>query len=165
MEDLEITDLIGILNDEVGLLRRLHSILDQQQGALVTGDVDAIHHRVEDQMSVLKAIAPLEERRREALRRLGDARGGAGFPHLESLIEHAPGAQAEKMREIRSSLREILDAIGTVNRHNGMLINQSLSYIDQVLKLVAGEDGTSTVYTPDGEVKSMTGQIVVDRTI
>jgi flagella synthesis protein FlgN len=165
MEDLDITELIEILASEVDLLRTLNSHLDDEQGALTAGDVDAIHSKVEDQVSVLKRIATLEERRQEVLRRAVPSGGGSELPKLRVLIERAPREQAQELQEIRASLRETLDAIGKTNRHNGMLINQSLSYIDQVLTLIAGEDENSTVYTPDGEVKSVTGQISVDRII
>ena len=67
--------------------------------------------------------------------------------------------------DLREALREVIEAIGRVNRQNDTLIRQSLSYIDRTLKLVAGEDAASTVYTLNGEVKCPTGQIVLNRTV
>ena len=49
--------------------------------------------------------------------------------------------------------------------HNNMLISQSLSYIDRTLKMIAGEDPTSKVYTSTGELKCRTGRIAMDRKI
>jgi flagellar biosynthesis/type III secretory pathway chaperone len=113
-------------------------------------------------MAVVREIAGLEEQRWAALVRISRD-GGESTARLSRLIEEAPEIEAARLSELRASLKEVLVAIGKVNRHNGMLINQSLSYIERALKAMAGEDGSSTVYTPEGEIKSRTGRIAVDR--
>jgi flagellar biosynthesis/type III secretory pathway chaperone len=159
MREPELNELIEILSAEIGLLTSLSSIVTEEQNALVEGDVEGIRSTVEAQMSVLQDIAALEARRNRVLGDLGGPEGDAGDVKLGTLIEKVSGEKAERLREIRSALRSILEAIGTVNRNNGMLINQSLSYIDKTLKMIAGEDASSKVYTADGEVKCRTGQI------
>lgn len=162
MSEPELNELIEILTAEVDLLTRLHSILSKEQDALVTGDVDRIRRTVEEQISVLQEVAVLENRRTTVLENIGGPEGTARDGKLGTLIEQAFGEKADRLKEIRTSLRAMLEAIGTVNSNNGMLINQSLSYIDKTLKMIAGEDDTSRVYTSDGEVKCRTGQIVLN---
>jgi flagellar biosynthesis/type III secretory pathway chaperone len=165
LDELRLRELTDILDGEVELLQKLHTILSEQQAALVKGDVEAIRRNVEGEIKTLNQIGRLEERREatfEALRKTGD---DGKITRLQNLIEEVGGQDSSRLRKIRTSLQETLIAIGKVNKHNGMLINQSLSYIDRTLRMIAGEDDTSKVYTPEGEVKCRTGQIVVNRKI
>ena len=157
--------LIEILGEEVDLLRRLHSTLENEQQGLVNGDVESIQKYVESQISILSDVSRLEDERMATLRPLGPPGEESQASKLEMLIEGAPEQEAQSLQEIRASLREVLEGIGSVNKHNGMLISQSLSYIDRTLKMIAGEDSSSTVYTAEGRVTSRIGQIAVDRKI
>jgi flagellar biosynthesis/type III secretory pathway chaperone len=120
---------------------------------------------VESQILILSDVSRLEDERLAALTPLGLPGEESQGTRLETLIKEAPEREAQGLREVGASLRAVLEAIGSVNNHNGMLINQSLSYIDRTLKMIAGEDSSSTVYTSEGRVKSRTGQIAVDRKI
>jgi flagellar biosynthesis/type III secretory pathway chaperone len=161
MKQSALEEMIDVLTREVDLLSRLHSVLSDQQAALVEGDVEAIRRTVEAQMDVLKYVAALEERRQSAIRALRESPDGEAV-RLEAVISDAPESQAARLREIRASLREILEGIGDVNKHNNMLISQSLSYIDSTLRMIAGEEESSKVYTADGRIKGMTGRIGID---
>lgn len=164
MDQRALEDMIDVLTREVDLLGRLHSVLQDQQAALVKGDVEAIRLSVEAQIEVLKTVAQLEERRKSAIRALEGSSDGEAVK-LETLIADAPDSEASKLREIRTSLMEILEGIGNVNRHNNMLIGQSLSYIDSTLRMIAGEEESSKVYTADGRIKGTTGRIGIDNKV
>jgi flagellar biosynthesis/type III secretory pathway chaperone len=165
MEQEALEHLIAVLSDETGLLRDLHATLAAQQQALVRGDVQEIKHTVEGQIAALSKIAKLERERISLLEAVqsGDHADTQAVT-LNHLIEAAP-EHGRRLREVRAALKDVLEAIGTVNRHNGMLINQSLSYINKTLRMIAGEDTSSTVYTPDGGVTCPTGRLAVDRKI
>jgi len=165
MEDQALERLIGILGKETDLLGELHAALAGQQGALQKGDAEGIKKSVEVQIAVLSKISGLERERVALVSMLQSGRdcGGEDLT-LTFLIEFAP-QHAERLREVRAALADVLKAIGTLNRHNSMLINQSLSYISKTLRMIAGEDTSSTVYTPAGDVTCATGQLAVDRKI
>lgn len=165
MEEEALEQLIAILGRETDLLQELHTLLAAQQEALVRNDVEDIKQSVEGQISTLSKIAQLE---RERISLLGAVQFGADGDKqdvtLSNLIEVAP-EHGERLREVRTALKDVLDAIGTLNKHNGMLINQSLSYIGKTLRMIAGEDTSSTVYTSDGDLTCPTGRLAVDRKI
>jgi flagellar biosynthesis/type III secretory pathway chaperone len=161
MEEKALEQLIAILGAETDLLRRLHSLLAAQQDALVKGNIEEIKQSVEGQIATLSRIAELE---RDRVSALGPIRSDEEDITLSHLIEVAP-EYGERLREVRRALRDVLEAIGKVNKHNGMLINQSLSYIGKTLRTIAGEDTSSTVYTSDGDVSCPTGRLAVDRKI
>ena len=165
MEDQALERLIAILAKETDLLLELHAALADQQDALKAGDAGKIKHSVEIQIAILSRISGLERERLElvAMLRAGKDCGGKDVT-LTLLIDVAP-RHAERLREVRTALADVLKAIGTLNKHNGMLINQSLSYIGKTRRMIAGEDTSSTVYTPDGELTCATGRLAVDRKI
>jgi flagellar biosynthesis/type III secretory pathway chaperone len=161
----DLRAVIGTLAREVDLLWRLCSVLEAEQQALIKGDVEHLGEHVELQMALIKEVAALEEERRALAGDPGPA-GGDGKPmKLEALLDGAPDEEAASLNTIRTALREVVDALGRVNANNSMLIKQSLSYIDRALTMAAGEDTASTVYTPNGDVKCPTGQIVLNRTV
>ena len=164
MEEEALEQLIAILGKETGFLQDLHTLLAAQQDALVRGNVEEIKQSVEGQIATLGEISMLE---RERVSLLGAVRSGEDAEEdmtLNHLIEAAP-EHGERLCEVRRALKDVLEAIGTLNKHNGMLINQSLSYIGKTLRTIAGEDTSSSVYTPDGDVTCPTGRLAVDRKI
>jgi flagellar biosynthesis/type III secretory pathway chaperone len=165
MEEEALEQLITILDKETTLLKDLHTTLAIQQEALVGGNVEEIRQSVEGQIETLSEISKLERKRTALLDalELGET-DETNDTTLTHLIEVAP-QHAERLREVRQALKEVLEAIGTLNKHNGMLINQSLSYIGKTLRMIAGEDTSSTVYTVDGDVTCPTGRLAVDREI
>lgn len=164
MERRNLNRIIEILVEEVGLLGDLHSVLEAEQRALVDGRVEEIHRCVEKQISILDAVSRLEEGRLTVLDEAGLPADGDDR-RLGNLIETAPEPEAGRLREIRAALRDVTQALGSVNKHNNLLISQSLSYIDSSLKLIAGEDASSKVYRADGSVTCPTGRIAVDRKV
>jgi flagellar biosynthesis/type III secretory pathway chaperone len=164
MEEEALEKLITILGHETSLLEQLHGQLAAQQQALVRGNVEEIKQTVEGQIATLSEIQKLERERMSLLDVLESGEETGQGITLSRLIEVAP-QHGERLSQVRSALKEVLDAIGTLNRHNGMLINQSLSYIGKTLKMIAGEDKASTVYTPQGDVTCPTGRLAVDRKV
>jgi flagellar biosynthesis/type III secretory pathway chaperone len=165
MSEFKISDLIEILTTEIDLLKKLHMTLRDEQQGLVDNDVEQVKRNVEKQIAILRDIAELEDKRQAVLRDLSNDDPQVDKVKLETLVGGLTGEEADHLQRIRISMREILEAIGTVNRNNGMLINQSLSYIDTTLKMIAGEDASSKVYTANGEITCRTGQIALNSKI
>jgi hypothetical protein len=137
--------------------------MTDQQGALQKGDSEKIKESIEAQIAILSKISGLERERVAlvSMLRAGEECYGKDLT-LTLLIEIAP-QHAERLCELRASLADVLKAIGFLNRHNSTLINQSLSYISKTLSVIAGEDNSSTVCAPDGDLICVAGQLAVDR--
>ena len=164
MEDKALEQLMTILGEETDILRELHTHLTIQQDALVKGDVGAIRQSVEGQIAALSRVAKLERERVSTLEAIQADKGDEKDITLGYLISAAP-EHGERLKEVRAALKDVLEAIGKVNKHNGLLINQSLSYIGKTLRTIAGEDTSSTVYTSDGDISCPTGRLAVDRKV
>jgi flagellar biosynthesis/type III secretory pathway chaperone len=165
MEDEALDKLIAILTRETEILQGLHNLLAAQQQELVRGNTEGIKQSVEGQIETLGEISNLERERVSLLGALRlDGEDQKEDVTLSRLIEIAP-QHGDRLREVRLALKEVLEAIGTLNQRNGMLINQSLAYIGKTLRAMAGEDKSSTVYTADGDLTCTTGRLAVDRRI
>lgn len=165
MEEGALEKLMTILGEETGLLEELRGFLAFQQEALVRGNAEEIRQSVEGQIATLGAIQKLESERTTLLQDLEMAENGDSEDMtLSRLIEIAP-QHGERLSEVRRAMKEVIKAIGTLNRHNGLLINQSLSYIDKTLRTIAGEDTSSAVYTVEGDLTCPTGRLAVDRKV
>jgi flagellar biosynthesis/type III secretory pathway chaperone len=165
---IQVTDLrkvIATLAKEVDLLWKLCSVLEAEQTSLVRGDVGNLKGSVESQISLMKEIAALEDERLSLVGPEAQGDLDAKPLKLEALIEAAPADEAASLGSVRAALREVVEALGRVNTHNNLLIRQSLAYIDKTLKMAAGEDTASAVYTSNGDVTCPTGQIVLNRKI
>jgi flagellar biosynthesis/type III secretory pathway chaperone len=159
----DLAKVVDILSLEVDLLRKLHSALEEEQRALVRGDVEAVKDGVEGQIGFITDLAGLEQERRAAFRALCPDEAPDSEIKLEAIIDLAGGTEAERLETMRSSMRGVLKSLGEVNRQNDVLIRQSLSYVDRTLRALAGENAGSEVYDASGGLKSATGQIAVDR--
>ena len=163
MQSQDLAKVVDILSQEVDLLRKLHSALENEQNALVRGDVEGIRERVEGQIDIIKDLAGLEEERRAAFRAVCPDGAPDAEVEFDTIVGLAGGAEAEHLETMRSSMREVLRSLGAVNRQNDVLIRQSLSYVDRTLRALAGEKASSEVYDSSGGLKNATGQIAVDR--
>jgi flagellar biosynthesis/type III secretory pathway chaperone len=159
----DLSNLVDIISGEVDLLRKLHSALKDEQDALVRGDAEGIRERVEVQIGAIKDLIALEEERKAAFRALCPEEASDSEVKLDTIIGLAGGEQAEHLTSMKASMREVLKSLGEVNRQNDVLIRQSMSYVDRMLRALAGENAGSQVYNASGAVKGATGQIAVDR--
>ncbi len=162
MESSQLLKLVEILGQETELLQNLYEVLKLQQDGLVRCDIKAITDNVSKQIEILKKIEGIEVERNKILSSLGqDADGGIKF---EALIEYAPDYISRRLASLRETLREVVSQIRKVNEQNQVLIRQSLSYVQGMLREIAGEDDACG-YGVDGKVGTKMRQIVIDRRV
>jgi flagellar biosynthesis/type III secretory pathway chaperone len=163
MTNSQLEDFIEILNGELDLLTRLHSTLVDQQKSLVSGDVEQVSGEVKRQIEIVGEIGRLEERRKATLQSIAPT--GEDGIDLERIIGDASEEQAVRIRGIVDRLKEALESLGTVNKCNGMLIRQSMSYIDKTMKMIAGGGSPTETYTSEGGIECPTRQVALDEQI
>ena len=161
MEKRDLQALTVVLTTEVDLLERLLATLREEQGILVEGKAERIKQTVEDQINLVSELAGVE-RERQAILTNFNPEGRRGEDVKMDLVVEAAGEDAPALRALRTALRDVLENLGDVNKRNGMLIRQSLSYIDRTIRLIAGEDGSAKQYTSNGDLRSVVGSVAVD---
>ena len=66
-----------------------------------------------------------------------------------------------------AGLIDVHERIQHANRHNGLLIRQSMKYVDRTLQILSGDDAPTGVYAGSGKLatRNSAGQAVVDRVV
>lgn len=162
MESSDLLRLVEVLGHEAELLEALYEVLKRQQDGLVESDIKMISDNVSRQIDILKEIESIEMERNNILSAIGKE-VGAGIG-LESLIESAPDYISRRLASLREGLREVVSQIRKVNEQNQLLIRQSLSYVQTMLKEIAGEDDACG-YGADGKVGVKIREMVIDRRV
>jgi flagellar biosynthesis/type III secretory pathway chaperone len=163
MRTAELDEFIDILNAELSLLSRLCAVLREQQEALVAGKIEAISGTVEQQIAIVAEITGLEQSRKGVTNRILETDGDGS--ELAAVLGVASENQAARINDIAKCLKDALDSLGTVNERNGMLIRQSMSYIDSTIKLLAGGGSPAETYTADGDIECPTREVALNRQI
>lgn len=163
MTNTELEDFIDVLSKELGLLTRLHSTLIDQQRSLVSGDVKQVSRQVEQQIAIAGEIGTLEERRKSILSEIPPVCEDG--TDLEAILGIASEEQAERINGIVDCLRDALGALGEVNKRNGTLIRQSMSYINKTLRMIAGAGAPTETYTSEGSIECPTRQVAMDKQV
>ena len=76
---------------------------------------------------------------------------------LRRLIERVQGPHAERLKEMREMLIALQQKIQKVNRHNALLIKQSMRYVDRSLQILSGNGSASGgTYAGSGRMETST---------
>ncbi len=147
---LQLTDVI---RHEVSTFEALLDALSAQQEALVTHDLTAIEASVSRQREAAERAGQLEAVRTALVKKI--SRAMAEDPAsltLRRLIARLEGPEADRLREMRESLVGLHEKIQRANRHNALLIRQSMRYVDRSLEALTGSGPSTGVYGKSGTV-------------
>jgi flagellar biosynthesis/type III secretory pathway chaperone len=146
--------LIDIIDKEVNTFEQLLDTLQNQQKALVTHKVDEVEAAVGKQVALSDQTSILEKARVLVVQELAETLSvDPKSLTISRMIEFLPVAQAEKLVSMRASLGEIQGKILNTNRHNTLLIKQSLKYVDKTMQILSGGEDSSGAYAQSGKVE------------
>jgi hypothetical protein len=144
-----LTELESILQQLLAEHRRLVALLDAQQKAMKTFDVNAMSDSANQQEACRLRINGLESRRRLVA---GNLAGELRVPEpitLKSLATLLP-PRAPALLKLRGELRGAMDAISSRTIVSGRIAGAVLGHLNTVFRLFAGAIGKAGLYTRDG---------------
>jgi flagellar biosynthesis/type III secretory pathway chaperone len=147
MED-RISDLLGIIRDEISLYRDLIEHARRKTALLVQGRVEAIleSNKIEEAFN-----AKLRALEKEMARLCSDLSQSFRIPREEfTLIRLADSLEQSLALEIKTQttlFRNIVRQLKSVNQRNMRLIERSIHYSRGLLSLIANASGS---YRPTG---------------
>jgi flagellar biosynthesis/type III secretory pathway chaperone len=166
--ELPISELIEIVENEVCAFQRLLDNMEREQRALVANDVEGLDAMVAEQQSLTEEAGRLEAERSRVVTSLSAVLGEEpDSVTLKRLVEQIQGPQSERLGEMRETLIDLQEKIRRTNRHNLLLIKQSMKYVDKTLQVLTGGDGSEGVYAQSGKVQgaSSANQGLMDKVI
>ena len=150
-----IDELIEIVQSEVCTFQRLLDNMEREQRALIKNDVDGLDSMVAEQQNLTAEAGRLEAERTALVTLLSAALGEEpDTVTLRRLVEQVQGPESERLGEMRETLIDLQEKIRRTNRHNLLLIKQSMKYADRTLQILTGGDGSEGLYAQTGKVEN-----------
>lgn len=148
--------LEAILVRETEVHREMLGLAEAKQQAIVQGNIESLEQTVFAEKKLVARIEE-EEKKRLAVMPLVKAGLGAGdgVEKLADVIALMPEPERTRMNEVRSSLKEALEACQIKTRHNTELLKASLEHVDTFLRSLADAASQGNItYKPNGKRQS-----------
>lgn len=143
--------VVGLLDEETGLHRRLLALARDEQQALIRGDADRVAQIIGQQEAIVAETRALARARAELLELIAEREGkDVAQLTLSTLIAIARPEIAERCARQREALAEVLRELADVNRANAILIRDHLAYLQTVVGLVL-RAARGSAYGPEPE--------------
>ncbi|MBP1690709.1 MAG: FlgN protein [Bacteroidetes bacterium] len=140
----KIEELERVMETEVEVGEALLQLLSRKQRSIVGIQGDLLSSLAIEEQTLLKPLQELEgERMRLAFELAGDAsvpatEGTAGVP-LDELLERLDTAEAARISTVAARLRTVVERLLQTNDQNRVLLQRSLRFVQDTLRLVTDD--------------------------
>jgi len=139
-----IEELEQVMTTEVEVGEALLQLLTRKQQSIVGLQSDVLTGLLAREDSLLKPFRELEsERARLTAELIAGAAPGAGQEeggvHVETLLQHLAAGDAVRISTMASRLRTVVERILHLNNQNRMLLQRSLRFVQDTLRLVTDD--------------------------
>ncbi|MBI4280111.1 MAG: flagellar protein FlgN [Armatimonadetes bacterium] len=138
--------VVGLLDEEIALHRKLLTLAGDEQRALVQGDAVELAAVIKRQEALVAEIRALEQARLSVLQLIAE-REGLQMSQLTftRLITLAGPEIALRFEEQRETLARVLRELAEVNKTNALLIRDHLMYLQTTVDLLAKAAGGTSL--------------------
>lgn len=144
--------LVQLISAELALLREFVTLLGDEQGALVRGELDRLIPLAEEKSRLAASLAQAAEGRNAALATLGLAKDRPG---VETWLAVHP--ELQQTAQDWQILLDLAAAARDQNELNGKLIHSRLQQNQRALAALSAATHQTMLYGPDGQVHSSSG--------
>ena len=158
-----IDQLIEIIGREAVLFESFLELLEQQQQMLIHDDIDGLNQVTELQRQKVLESQALDGEREQlvvAVREQNDIEGDLNITRLLDLVDDA---RAERLTQLRTTVRDINEKIMEVRNQNANLLNRSREYIQKTMQMLSRINQPEGNYTPTGVSDPGRMNVAVDR--
>jgi flagella synthesis protein FlgN len=149
---LKHTEFSVKLRAEFEALREFHQLLQQEQAALIAGDIDRLLQLAPGKTGLMEKLSSFSAERGRHLAAAGYENNPAGLAAWFNAI-----GVDDETRELWNQLLDLAREAEQANRRNGILIETHLRHNQQALAVLktAANPGNS-LYGPDGQISGIT---------
>ena len=155
--------LEAILMRQTGVHREMLGVAQAKQESIIKGDLEKLEKSVADEK---KLVARIEDEEKKRLAVMPLVKSGLGIgdevDKLADVIALMPEPERTRMTEVRSELKEVLEACQLKTRHNSELLKASLEHVEAFLRTLADASNKDTTYGKDGK-RGGGGPNMIDR--
>jgi flagellar biosynthesis/type III secretory pathway chaperone len=157
-----ILALVETMEKETAHFRRLIELGEAQKEILVTGKMEPLAANIRLQEKEVFALGPLSAGRMELLGKIG-ALAGRKKLDLKQVPQVVPAVNAAPLKEAVVRLMETVKKLDELNRSNGKLLNNAVSFASFTLRLIQGS-GKKAAFSPgrapEAEKNSFVNRVV-----
>ncbi len=148
-----VENLTETVEKEVKAFHALLDVLIEQQASIVQGDAESVSKSNEEVERIVTETKLLEKEVRGRSRLLSehlDAGEDLSLSRIIPLVEHR---YSERLTELRELLITLHKKIQRTNQRNGFLLENSLRFIDESSKILAGGVTSDLSYSKEGKTQ------------
>lgn len=162
-----IEELILIISNEIEAFNQLLKTLHEKQRAIVEGEIDRLKKHVQVESNIAQQTKSLEAERISRTKELAEMLALDNLnPRLSEIIEKVEEKYAQRLSEQRELLRSSVQKIQNLNKSNQFLLNYSLQFIEDSMRLLLSGNNKLTVYQKNGKVEQeMSKNKILDHSI
>ncbi len=161
-------ELTKMIDQELSLCSELLVATRAQRAAIVSGDVLRLAQLVSRAEETIRKIRDIEVSITELASRFAMESGGERCDDPESAIAALAAsledADQARLADVKSKIAGLLSDIAAANAVNAGLLIDALSYIDNTIKLIAGANGDSSIYSRLGILNRQASSAAVNDT-
>ena len=164
--EIIVEELIRTIPSDIDAFDERLLTLREKQKAIVEGAVDRLNKSVEEESKLANQTKALEAARIERTKELAAELEMENLnPKLSEIIEKVEEKYGQRLTEQRNLLRSVVQNIQNLNKSNQYLLNYSLDYIEQSMKILLAGQGSVNLYQKDGKVQGGAKKNVLDQSI
>ncbi|BCB26705.1 hypothetical protein SKTS_15910 [Sulfurimicrobium lacus] len=139
------------LSEELGAFGEFHQLLEQEQAALIAGDIDRLLQLAPEKTGLIEKLFAFSVERDHKLAAAGYENTPTGLAAWLSAI-----GVTDETREQWELLLNLAREAEQANRRNGLLIETHLRHNQQALAaLQTAANPTNTLYGPNGQISGL----------
>lgn len=150
MQPESATRLALRLQAELEAFGEFHQFLQQEQAALMAGDIDRLLQLAPAKTALMEKLFAFSAERDQALAAAGHENTATGIAAWFNAI-----GVAGETRELWNRLLDLARKAEQANRRNGILIETHLRHNQQALAVLQATANPDSLYGPNGQVSSM----------
>ena len=162
------TELMRILEEELSLCSELLYVTRAQKPAIISGDVLGLAELVARAEETIRRLRDVELSLADIASEFAFKSSGKPADNMDSAIAafvaSLDDAQRTEFQKTKSRIAGLLDDIAAANAVNAGLLRDALGYIDNTVRLIAGADGDSSIYSRLGMLDRKASLAAVDET-
>lgn len=163
----KISQLIRLIGEEVSIFETFVDLLNRQQEALVTNNMEMLASVTQEQEQLAVKTALVEKRRTDLIKALShEINRDSADMNITELTKLAAEPELNQLRELQGTLIGLHDQIATIKARNDFLIKKSMEYINNTLTYLSAANNREVTYGADKNKRANAGHLaVVDRRI
>lgn len=149
-----IEQLLLVISKEIDAFNQLLQTLHEKQRAIVEGAIDRLKDKIRAEDEIIRQTKELEAERCNRTQELAKELSLENLdPHLSDIIARVEEKYAQRLHEQRTLLMSLIGEIKHLNKSNQFLLNYSIQFVDNSMRLLLKGNETQSTYQKDGKLR------------